>query len=300
MDYKSKLDGVFPPCVSVFEEGTEEVSYTKIRENLEKYNETSIRGFMPLGTNGEFKSLSDEESLKVIETYTRYRKPEKSILAGAGRESVKATVELIKKYAGFGVDFASLLPPHYFASAMDHDALVRYYTSVADASPIPVLLYNIPKFAGGVLITEELIKAVANHPNIAGMKDTSSEPIVPYIKAVPEGSNFFILAGTINKFFEGLQNGAIGGVLSIADYLPEKCCELQQIYESGDTAKAADFDVWIRTVSSKAAGKFGVPGVKAAMDMVGYNGGAPRQPLKPLSDEQKAGLKAALDAEGLL
>ena len=184
---------------------------------------------------------------------------------------------------------------------MDHDALVRYYyITVADASPVPILLYNIPKFAGGVVITTDLIKAVAHHPNIAGMKDTSSEPIVPYIEAVPEGSNFFILAGTINKFFEGLKHGAIGGVLSIADYLPEKCCELQQLFESGKDKEAAEFDVWIRNLSSKAAGKFGVPGVKAAMDLVGYNGGAPRQPLNPLSQEQTAGLKAALAAEGII
>ena len=109
MDYKSKLDGVFPPCASIFEPGSEEVSYSKIRENLEKYNQTDIRGFMPLGTNGEFKSLSDEESLKVIETYTRHTGTrKKTILAGAGRESVKATIDLVKKYADLGVDFASL------------------------------------------------------------------------------------------------------------------------------------------------------------------------------------------------
>ena len=300
MDYASKLNGVFPPCATIFEAGTEEVAYDKIRENVEKYNTTNIRGFMPLGTNGEFKSLSDEESIKVIQVYTKYRDPEKTILAGAGRESVKATIEIIKRYAGLGVDFASLLPPHYFASAMTDDTLVRYYTSVADASPVPVLLYNIPKYAGGVVLSTELIRRVAGHPNIAGMKDTSSEPIVPYITAVPEGSDFFILAGTINKFYEGLQHGAIGGVLSIADYLPDKCCELQRLHAEGTSDEAASFDVWIRTLSSNAAGRYGVPGVKAAMDILGYAGGAPRLPLLPLTAEQKTGLRAALKAEEIV
>jgi 4-hydroxy-2-oxoglutarate aldolase len=299
MDYKDKLNGVFPPCATIFQDGTEAVAYDKIRENLEKYNQTKIRGFMPLGTNGEFRSLTDEESLKVIEVYTRYRDASKTILAGAGRESVRATIETIKHYADLGVDFASLLPPHYFAAAMSDDALVRYYTSVADESPVPVLLYNIPKYAGGVTISADLVRRVAEHPNIAGMKDTSSEPLVPYIKAVPDESNFYILAGTINKFYQGLQHGAVGGVLSIADYLPEKCCELQSIHEEGTAEEAASFDVWIRKLSSNAAGKYGVPGVKAAMDIVGYAGGSPRLPLFPLTEEQKAGLRAALEAEGM-
>ena len=300
MDYKSKINGVFPPCATIFERGSEDVAYTKIRENLEKYNETGIRGFMPLGTNGEFKSLTDKESVRIIEIYSKYRDPKKTILAGAGRESVKWTIEFIKKIADAGADFASLLPPHYYASKMDDAALTQYYTLVADASPIPVLLYNIPKYAGGVTISIELIKAVASHPNIAGMKDTSSEPIVPYIKAIPEGSNFFILAGTINKFYEGLQNGAIGGVLSIANYLPEKCCELQTIHESGKVDEAAAFDVWIRKLSSNAAGKHGVAGVKAAMDIVGYTGGAPRMPLQELDDGKKGVLRKALEDEGIV
>jgi 4-hydroxy-2-oxoglutarate aldolase len=300
MDYSSKLNGVFPPCATIFEAGTEDVDYSRIRENLEKYNATDIRGFMPLGTNGEFRSLTDEESVKVIRVYAKYRDPSKTILAGAGRESARATIEIIKLYADLGVDFASLLPPHYFTSAMTDDALVRYYSAVADASPVPVLLYNIPKYAGGVVISTDLIRRLAEHPNIAGMKDTSGEPIVPYIEAVPEGANFCILAGTINKFYEGLQHGAVGGVLSIADYLPGKCCELQRLHEEGKADEAATFDIWIRKLSANAAGKYGVPGVKAAMDIVGYAGGAPRLPLSPLTEEQKDKLRLALEAEGMV
>ncbi|MDC7227655.1 MAG: dihydrodipicolinate synthase family protein [Spirochaetales bacterium] len=297
-DFKSKLNGVFTPCATIFEEGTQAVAYDKIRENIEVYNETGIRGFMPCGTNGEFKALTDEESVKLVELYGKYRAADKTILAGAGRESAYTTIEYIKKIADKGADFASVLPPHYFAAKMSDSVLAEFYISVADASPLPLLLYNIPKYAGGVVITEEVIKAVATHPNIAGMKDTSSEDILGYLKAVPANSNFHVLPGTIKKFFMGLDNGGVGGVLSIADYLPQLCCDIQDLYEAGKIDEAREKEKYANALSDNAAGKFGVAGVKAAMDIVGMNGGIPRLPLPGMSEEQIATLKKVLVEEG--
>lgn len=297
-NYRKKLSGVFTPNVTPFL--NEEVSYDKIAENIERYNQTKLKGYMPLGSNGEFRSLTDEESVKIIDVYQKYMPSEKTLIAGVMRESAKATIEFIKKIADKGVDFATILLPHYFVKNMTDKALINYYTTIGDQSPIPIMMYNAPKFTAELLISTYMVSVLAEHPNIAGMKDTSKEDISIYVNAVPKGANFYILAGTINKLYAGLKTGAIGGVVSMADYLPDICCELQELFDAGKIKEAEKLDVYARELSSNAAGKHGVAGVKAAMDLLGYYGGNPRIPLLPLSDEQKAGLKAILEKEGLL
>ena len=297
-DYKKKLSGVFTPNVTPFL--NEEVSYDKIAENIEQYNQTKLKGYMPLGSNGEFRSLTDEESIKIIDVYQKYISPEKTLITGVMRESAKATIKFIKKIADKRVDFATILPPHYFIKYMTDEALIKYYTTIADQSPVPIMIYNAPKFAANLVFSTNLVSVLAEHPNIVGMKDTSKEDISIYVNAVPKGANFYVLAGTINKLYTGLKVGAIGGVVSMSDYLPDMCCKLQELFELGKIKEAEKLDVYARELSSKAAGKYGVAGVKAAMDLLGYFGGDPRIPLLPLNNEQKAKLKAVLEKEGLL
>jgi len=297
-DYKKKLSGVFTPNVTPFL--NEEVAYDKIAENIDRYNQTKLKGYMPLGSNGEFRSLTDEESIKIIDVYQKYMPSEKTLIAGVMRESAKTTIEFIKKIADKGIDFATILPPHYFIKYMTDEALIKYYTTIADQSPVPIMMYNAPKFAADLVFSTNLVSVLAEHPNIVGMKDTSKEDISIYVNAVPKGANFYVLAGTINKLYAGLKVGAIGGVVSMSDYLPDMCCKLQELFESGKIEEAEKLDVYARELSSNAAGKYGVAGVKAAMDLLGYYGGNPRIPLLPLGDEQKAELKAVLEKEGLL
>jgi 4-hydroxy-2-oxoglutarate aldolase len=297
-NYRKKLSGIFPPNMTCFV--NEEVAYDKIRANIEKYEQTGIAGYFPLGSNGEFKSLTDEESLKVVEVYQKCKGKDKVLMAGVCRESAHSTIEFTKKVADLGAEFATILPPSYFVNVMTDDVLAKYYTYVADKSPIPIILYNAPKFAQELLLSPALITRVAAHPNIAGMKDTSKEDISIYTKAVPEGADFYIMAGTIEKFFKGLEVGAIGGVLSIANYLPKICCDLHNLYLAGKREEASKLDVYARALSSNAAGKAGVAGVKAAMDELGYFGGDPRLPVPPLGAAQKAELKAVLQKEGLV
>lgn len=297
-DYKKKLSGVFTPNVTPFL--NEEVTYDKVAENIERYNQTKLKGYMPLGSNGEFRSLTDEESIKIIDVYQKYISSEKTLIAGVMRESAKATIEFIKKIADKGVDFATILLPHYFVKYMTDEALINYYTTIADQSPIPIMMYNAPKFTAGLLISPHMVSVLAEHPNIAGMKDTSKEDISIYVNAVPKGANFYVLAGTINKLYAGLKVGAIGGVVSMANYLPDMCCKLQELFHAGKIKEAKKLDVYTRELSKNAAGKYGVAGVKVAMDLLGYFGGDPRIPLLPLNDEQKAELKVVLEKEGLL
>jgi 4-hydroxy-2-oxoglutarate aldolase len=285
--------------MTIFDEN-EEVAYDKIAKNIERYNQTHLKGYMPLGSNGEFRSLTDEESVKIIDVYQKYKVPGKTLIVGVMRESAKTTIEFIKKIADKGADFATILPPHYFVSFMTDDALIKYYTTIADRSPIPVMMYNAPKFSAGLTFSTHLVSVLAMHPNIAGLKDTSKEDISIYINVVPKGANYYVLAGTIEKFYKGLVAGAIGGVLSIANYLPDMCCKLQALYESGNLKEAQKLDVYARQLSKNAAGDYGVAGVKAAMDLLGYHGGNPRIPVLPMNDEAKAELKAVLEKEGLI
>ena len=298
-NYKERLSGVFPPCMTIFDE-RENVAYDRIAKNIERYNQTKLKGYMPLGSNGEFRSLNDEESIKVIAVYQKYRAKDKTLIAGVARESAKITIEFIKQIADKGVDFATILPPYYFVSFMTDDALMKYYVTIADRSPIPIMMYNAPKFAAGLTYSTHLVSALAAHPNIAGLKDTSKEDISLYVNAVPRGANYYVLAGTIEKFYQGLLVGAIGGVLSLANYLPALCCKLQELYASGNLEEAQKIDVYARQLSKNAAGKYGVAGVKAAMDLLGYFGGNPRIPVLPMNEEAKAELKAVLEKEGFL
>ena len=295
---REKLTGIFPPNMTCFI--NEEVAYDKIRINIEKYEQAEIRGYFPLGSNGEFRSLTDEESLRVLDIYRRFKGKNKVLMAGVARESAKATIEFIKKAADLGVEYATILSPSYFVKLMTDDVLLKYFNYVADLSPIPIILYNAPKFAQGLLLSPQLITRVSSHPKIVGMKDTSSEDIAIYTKAVPAGSDFYILSGSIEKFFYGLEVGAIGGVLSIANYLPDICCKLQNLYTSGNIEEAKKLDIYARQLSNNAAGKSGIAGVKAAMDLLGYFGGDPRLPVPPLSVEKKAELKAVLQKEGIV
>jgi len=138
-EYKKKLSGVFTPNAISFL--NEEVAYDRIAENIKFYNQTKLEGYMPLGSNGEFRSLTDEESIKIIDVYQKYMSPEKTLIAGVMRESAKATIEFIKKIVDKRVDFATILPPHYFVTSMIDEALMKYYTTIADQSPIPIMVY---------------------------------------------------------------------------------------------------------------------------------------------------------------
>ena len=298
MDFRTKLNGVFPPCVTVFNK-EQHLDPVKIRENIEWYNKTGIRGFMPLGSNGEFRSLTDDESIELVSLYTEHRAEDKVIIAGAGRESLSASLDFIDRLADLGVDFASVLPPHYFAAAMNDSTLYTYYSQLADRSALPVLLYNIPKFSAGITLSSALVSRLALHPNIAGIKDSSSEPIDLYCRAVSPDTDFFVLAGTIKKFFAGLSAGAIGGVLSIADYLPNLCCEIYRLFIEGKTREAQEKERRANTISAESAGRYGVPGVKAAMDILGRHGGEPRLPLLPLSAEHKQAMADFFEKQDL-
>jgi 4-hydroxy-2-oxoglutarate aldolase len=298
MTHKDKLSGVIAPLATPFI--SEEVSYTDLEKNIEKYNDTGLKGYLVLGSNGEFQSLTEEESLRIVDIVQKSKAPDKTMAVGAGRESAKATVEFIKKVTDRGADYAAVLTPHYFVRVMTDEALINYYLSVADRSELPIIIYHAPRFSAGLKVSANMIYSLSGHKNIIGMKNTSDEDVLPYVKAVPEGAEFHILSGNINKFYESLIEGASGGILSIANYLPDICCELYDKCRSGDIDSALKMSDWAKVLSGKASGNYGVAGVKAAMNLLGFFGGEPRIPLLPLNSDEVEELREFFIDEGFL
>ena len=293
------LDGIFVPVITPFEEDGR-LSLSLLENNIRKLNDTGVAGYMPLGSNGEFFMMSEEEQLEVMKTAVQASEGKK-VFAGAGRESLYETEKCIEKMAGLGIDAVFLLTPHYFPKQMSQECLTEYYLEAADVSPVPVLLYSAPGYAAGVQLEPETVRRLGAHENIIGLKDTSPLEIREYTEAV-KGENCGILAGTFGKFVKGMAQGAVGGVLSSANYIPEICCQLYQLCKDGEYEKAEKIHKKLEALAKGTTAPYGVAGVKAAMNFLGYSCGSPRKPLKPVPTEDreefekrlKAGLEAVL------
>ncbi|MGM0367232.1 MAG: dihydrodipicolinate synthase family protein [Actinomycetota bacterium] len=294
---KDKLSGVFVPTITPFE--GDEVQYAKLEENLIKLNKSPISGHLALGSNGEYKSLTRDEQLKVLEVFVK-NKGDKIIMAGTGCESTAETIQFSKEAERIGADFVSALTPSYFKKIINDEVLINYYTEVADNINIPLLIYNAPGFTGGVTISAKAVRKLARHPNIVGMKDSSKAGIMSYITATMDIDDFYVLAGSINFFFTGLVCGAVGGVLSLSNAIPNLCCKLYNLYLNGKIEEAKHLHLKLFQVNGKVSGANAVSGVKAAASICGYFGGEPRKPLIPLSPEEKKELKEYFKQEGLI
>jgi 4-hydroxy-2-oxoglutarate aldolase len=290
---KNSLSGVFAPIVTPFV--NEKISYLKLKKNIQMYNNTELKGYMPLGSNGEYLGLTEVESLKVLNTVVDNKAADKKLIVGAGRESAKVTIQFIKKVSKIGADFACVIPPHYYARKMNDEALIYYYSAVAEQSLIPIIIYNAPGYAAEVLISQKAISLLSQHLNIVAMKNSSNLDTKTYANGIPSKSDFYFIGGNIKNFYEGLKAGAVGGVLSMACYLPKLCCELYKLYRTGNDKRAKEMHEYLCDLSDRVVGKYGVAGVKAAMDIIGFYGGVPRNPLIPLNNEEKLKLKENLE-----
>lgn len=273
------MEGIFVPVVTPFSGMDESVDLGMLRYNIEKLNETEVSGYMPLGSNGEFFMMTEEECCRVVDTVKRASSRDKMVFAGTGRESERNTVEFTKCAAGMGVDAVFVLTPHYFPTQMNQECLIRYYEHVAEASPVPVILYQAPAYAAGVSLTADTVAFLSAHPNIIGMKGTASETAADYQERIRAGTVFSILAGTFGAFGQNVRDGAAGGVLSCANYIPQLSCELYQSLKS-DRADADALYLAIADLIKMTTAPFGVGGVKMAMNLLGYQGGVTRKPLE--------------------
>jgi len=294
---KRKLSGVFSPVVTPFR--SDELALDDLMFNLRKLRKTDLAGYFALGSNGEFRSLTDKEQIQVLDVFAE-EKGNKVVMVGTGCESTRQTIEKSKLAAEMGFDYVSILTPNYFAKQIDGDTLQCYYERIADSIDIPVLLYNVPGFAGGVEIPPQTVLKLSQHPNIVGMKDSSPTGPGKFFARLEPAADFHVLAGSANFIYPALHLGATGGVLSVANVLPGPCCDLYRLFTQGKYDDAKELSFRLARLNQAISGAWGVAGVKAAMDIIGFKGGQPRHPLQALTDEAKKRIKQKMAHEGFL
>ena len=283
---------VFPPMVTPFK--NDEVDARAIATNIGKWARAGVGGVVALGSNGEAPLLDEDESDRVIEAARAALRPGLLLIAGTGRESTRATIAASKRAAALGADAVLVRTPSYFKSRMTQDAFVRHYTAVADGSPVPVLLYNYPAVTG-VNLAPETVGRLAEHPNIVGIKETGTDTaqFAAFVEAAPPP--FAVLAGSAPVFYPWLCVGAVGGILAVACAMPDVCVRLFDHTVSGrhELARALQRD--LTPLARLVTVGYGVPGLKVAMSLAGYDGGDPRLPLTPLPAAAIEQIRTELD-----
>lgn len=279
------LNGIFPPITTPFID--DNIAYDKLGSNIEKWGRTGLRGFVVLGSNGEYVCLSEEEKRKVVETVVQAAPEHMSVIAGTGCESTKETIRLTADCAALGAHAALVVTPHYYGGKMNAAALVKHFTAVADHAPIPIILYNVPKFTH-INLTVNVVARLSQHANIIGIKDSTGNVIQlgEFLNQVE--ADFSLLVGTAGALFGGLTLGCAGGVLALANVAPQNCVKIHELVQEGEFEAAKEIQLKMIPVNQAVTATYGVSGLKTALDLLGYFGGEPRPPLLRSSDEEKS------------
>jgi len=295
-DLQAIVRGVFAPICTPFAEN-EDVDYGALSFNVGRYAESGILGYLALGSNGENRSLSEDERLRVLDVVVRHKGPGQVVMAGATYEAQRDTERFLAAAADLGADLGLVLSPGYFRKQMTDEVLFRYFSSLADGAKIPLLLYNAPAFCG-ITLGPELVARLAVHPGIVGMKDSAASGIEDFLPL--ERPSFHVLAGSANFLFPAMMGGSLGGTVSLANSFPRLALELFEAGQARDETIGAPLQARVSRINHAISGTYGVAGVKAAMDLAGFVGGIPRRPLLPLAEAEVAALRAFLTGEGLL
>ncbi len=294
-----KLEGIFPPVTTPFDDN-DCIEHNHLSENIERWNETEISGYLILGSNGESVFLNEEEKLEIVNTARKAIPSSKEMLAGTGLESTKGTIEFTRKAADCGADVAVIITPNFFRDDMSHEAFLKHYLKVADNSPIPILLYNVPAFTG--LNLEVKTTAVLSiHENIIGIKDSSGniEQLSEIIN-LRKNENFSVLTGSSIVLYPSLCIGAAGGIMAIACVLPERCSDIIRLYKDCNNTEARALQMRLIEPTIAVTSRYGIPGLKAAMDLFGYHGGGSRLPLLPITYAEIKEIKNIFTNAGFL
>lgn len=294
---KINLHGIFPPIPTPFINGN--IAYDKLADKIAKWSKTGLKGLVAMGSNGEYVYLTAREKRELIAKVVEITPAPMQVIAGTGCESTQETIELTRDCADFGAAAALVVNPHYYGGKMNEAALLAYFTAVADHSPIPILLYNVPKFTS-INLTCNLVAQLSRHPNIVGIKDSTGNVIQLGDIANHVAADFNLLVGTAGALFGALALGCVGGVLALANVAPQVCVQIYQLVQDGQFEGAKKLQLKMIPVNQAVTAIYGVPGLKAAMDMLGYFGGDPRPPLMPASEVEKSEIREILIKADLL
>lgn len=293
-----EIKGVYPPITTPFD-NEEQIDFQALEKNMVKWNETKLAGYVVFGSNGEYAFLSDQEKLDIVKACVKNAAEGKKVIVGSGCESTRDTIALTNKCAKLGAHAALLLNPNYYKGNMNKKALKAHFTAVADASDLPILLYNVPKFTN-INLDPDLVADLAQHPNIVGIKDSSANvtQLAQIIAMTPK--DFNVLVGTAGVLYPGLAFGATGGVMALATCCPKECIEIYDLYNAGKNAEAIELQQRMIPVNNAVTGTYGIPGLKYVMDSLGYVGGPTRRPLLPLVDEDRVKLNEIMKTANLI
>ena len=288
----ANLRGIFPPVVTPFDRRGD-ADEGRFQENLRRYTGIGLSGIVVAGSTGEAPYLTDRERLRLVELARQIVRPPELVIVGTGLESTRQTLRLSREAVARGADALLILTPNYYKSRMDTPILIAHYRTLGDQLARPVIIYNIPQFTG-IRMAPEAIAPLAHHPNIVGLKESSGD--LAYLRAILRKvrRTFHVLTGSGLIFLEALRAGAVGGVLGQAGFAPDLCVGVYEAFRQRRLKTARELQNRLVPLVEKISALYGVPGVKAALDLCGYAGGNPRPPLEPLGAGPRRVIAAAL------
>ena len=291
---KKRFTGVIPPMITPFT-AAGAVDYAAFTANLEHWNEDALSGYLVNGSNSETAYLNEAEKLQLLRLTAKHAKAGRYILAGTGMEGLAETIRFTNACAAEGAAYALVLTPCYYHNNMTSAALTDFFTRLAEASDIPILLYNVPKFTH-VNIKADAVKTLAAHPNIVGMKDSTGDvPQLASFLAVTAGQDYEIFVGTVSAWFPALTLGIEAGIHATANCAPNACAAVQQAFAAGDTERARAIYQVLLPLNTAVTATYGIAGLKYAAELLGYAGGAVRCPLQPLNGRQQQELRLIVE-----
>lgn len=294
------LRGTFLPVTTPFDPVTGDVDVVSLRANLRHWLAQPIAGILIAGSTGEGVMLDDAELASMLEAAREVVPRDRLLIAGTGAESTRAAILRTRAAAAAGADAALVMPPAYYKGAMTPEALARHYRAVADASPVPLIVYQVPLRLSTLDLPTGLVAELSRHPNIVGIKDSRGK--LDLVGALVEqcADGFQVLVGAGSVLYGALEMGAAGGIVGVGLMAPAEAAEVSVAFFEGRRAEAGRAQERITPVHTKIVGGMGVPGVKAALDVLGLHGGAPRPPLLPASEARIQEIRGILEGAGLL
>ena len=300
MSARSELNlaGIFPPIPTPFTDKGG-IAFDQLSTNLSRWNEWPLGGYVVGGSNGEFVSQTFEERVAVVQAVRKEMPADHLLIAGAGMHSTQETVDLTHAMAAVGADIVLIVTPSYYKSRMDLRALRSHYHALAEASTVPVVLYNVPANTG-LDMSADIVLELAQHPNIVGIKDSSGNMVKMglVVHAAPEG--FQVLAGSGSFFLPALAIGAVGLIAALVNIAAVDLARIQKLFCDGHISEARNLQLKLIETNSAVTSRFGVAGLKAALDLLGFYGGPVRPPLQPLLADELDELGTILERAGLL
>lgn len=292
------LQGILLPFPTPFD-ADERVDLRALRANIERWNRTGVKGYVALGSTGERVHLDEREYLEVIEAARTVVPADLAFIAGAGQQSVRGTIEEVRRAAHAGADAVLVITPHFYRGAMTQTALVDYYRAVADASPVPVLLYSMPELTG-VQIGPETVARLGEHPNIRGIKDSSGDVInlAETLRQAP--ADFMVLTGSGPLLYAALGAGALGAILAVGCVAPRLAVAIYEAMAAGEHRSALEMQRRLTPLALAVTRRYGIGGLKAALEIVGYTGGSVRAPLRGAGEEARREIARLIEEAGLL